>query len=189
MSVTERRAMAPDEIFDLWIHWERGPMLVDDVRALPRSPLIVVEGTTVPADMHPALWLDRPSARPDHPVWRHYAEGILERAEHHAVPVLTVDGSIEETIAAVEQHFADELAAGPRAETPDERGALLRDANEALVFQVRTGTARPWATDTPETVTRDFICECDDPECRVVITITAAEFERRAQAGPVVAQS
>jgi hypothetical protein len=187
MPVEERRQIRPDEVFDLWIHWERGPMLVDDVRTLPQSPLIVVEGTTVSADQRPALWLDRPSARQDHPVWRRYAEGILERAKRHAVPVLTVDGSIEETIAAVERHFADSLAAGPRAETMEERRALLREANEALVFQIRTGTARPWATETPETLTRDFICECDDPECRAVVTIPAAEFERRALRGPVLA--
>lgn len=189
MSVDERRAMAPDEIFDLWVQWERGPMLVDDVRALPRSPLIVVEGTTVPANQRPALWLDRPSARPDHPVWRRYADGILERAERHTVPVLTVHGPIEETIAAVERHFEDELIAGPRAETPEERRALLREANEALVFQVRTGTARPWATETPETLTRDFICECANVECRAVVILPAAEFERLAARGPVLAHA
>jgi hypothetical protein len=188
MSVAERQAMEPEDIFDLWVHWERGPMLVDDIRALPRSPMIVVEGTTVPADQRPTLWLDRPSARPDHPVWRRYVEGILAQAERHGVPVLTVDGSVEQTISAVEGHFADELAAGPRAETLDERRALLREANEALVFQVRTGTARPWATETPETLTRDFICECDDPECRATLVLTAAEFDRRAAHGPVTAQ-
>jgi hypothetical protein len=185
MSVAERQAMKPDEVFDLLVHWERGPMLVDDVRALPDSPLIVVEGTTVPADQRPALWLDRPSARQDHPVWRRYAEGILAEAERQGVPVLTVIGSVDETIAAAERHFADELAAGPRAETMEERRALLREANEALAFQVRTGTARATGGGTPETVTRDFICECDDPECRALVTITVAEFERRAQDGPV----
>jgi hypothetical protein len=70
----------------------------------------------------------------------------------------------------------------------DERRALLREANEALAFQVRTGTARASAGGTPETVTRDFICECDDPECRVVVMITVAEFERRAARGPVTDQ-
>ena len=187
MSVEERRQLRPDEIFDLWIHWERGPMLVDDVRAMPRSPLIVVEGTTVPADQRPALWLDRPSARSDHPVWRRYAEGILEQAARHDVPVFTVEGSIDETVGTLEGHFADELSACPRAETLDQRRALIREANETLVFQIRTGTSRPWATETPETMTRDFLCECDDPECRAVVTIPAAEFERRAVRGPVVA--
>jgi AAA domain len=185
MTIDERQQIVPGEELDLWIHRERGPMLVEDVRALPHAPMIVVEGTTVPADQTPALFLDRPSARRDHPVFVHFAEAILESARRHDVPVLTVEGSVEETIAAVEEHFAAALAAGPHAEGLEERRALLREANAALVFQVRTGTARPWATETPETLTRDFLCECDDPECRVVITITAAEFERRARAGPV----
>jgi hypothetical protein len=189
MSIEDRQRMAPEEIFDLWVHWERGPMLVDDVRALPRRPIIVVEGTTVPADRRPALWLDRPSERADNPVFVHFAEGILENARRHEVPILTVEGSIEETIAAVERHFADELARGPRAETVDERRALVREANEALVFQVRTGTERPWATGDPESVAREFACECDDPECRATLTIAVAEFERRAGRGPVVAQA
>ena len=181
--------MQPEEIFELWIHWERGSMLVDDVRAHPRSPMIVVEGTTVPPDRSPLLFLDRPAGRPDNPVFRHYCETILAAGQAHGVPVLTVYGSIEETIAAVEEHFEDALARGPRAEALEERRALVREANEALAFQVRTGTARPWATETPETMTRDFICECDDPECRAVLTVRVAEFERLAVSGPVLAHA
>jgi hypothetical protein len=183
MSVEERRRIDSEEIFDLWIHWERGPMLVDDVRMLPRTPMIVVEGTTVPADRRPALWLDRPSLRDD------FTEGIREAARRNDVPMRVVEGSVEETLGAVEKHFAAALAAGPHAESTDERRALLREANETLVFQVRTGTARPWATGSLETVTRDFICECDDPECRAVLTIPAAEFERASVEGPVVAHA
>jgi hypothetical protein len=188
MSIEERQRKRPEEIFDLWVHWERGPMLVDDVRTLPRAPMIVVEGTTVPADRPGALWLSRPSAEPDNPVFRRFVEGVMDAGERHGVPVLVNEGPLEETIAAVERHFAATLAAGPRAESHDQRRALLREANEALVFQVRTGTARPWATGTPETVTRDFMCECDDPECRATLVIPAAEFERRAARGPVTAQ-
>jgi hypothetical protein len=189
MSVEERQGLAPDEVLDLWIHWERGPMVTDDIRALPKRPLIVAEGTTVPAGVDPAVWLDRPSAWPDNPVFVHFAEAILENARRQGIRVITVDGSVEETIAAVEEQFAEPLAAGPGAESLEERRALVREANEALVIQVRTGTARPWATETPETLTRDFICECDDPECRAVVLLTAAEWERRALAGPVTSEA
>jgi hypothetical protein len=189
MSIEERQRISPDEIFHLWIHWERGPMLVDDVRELPPAPLVVVEGTTVPADQSPALWLDRPSARPDDPVFHRFSGEILASAVRHDVPVLVAEGSLEETVDAVERHFADSVARGPRAGTIEERRALLREANNALVFQVRTGTARPWATDTPETVTRHFICECDDRECRAVVTIPVAEFERANSDAPVVAHA
>lgn len=189
MSIEERQRIEPHEIFDLWIHWERGPMLVDDVWALPRSPMIVVEGTTVPPDRSQLLLLDRPGGRAENPVFQHYAEGILEQGRHHGAPILAVKGSIEETIEAAEEHFATELARGPRIETAEERWGLLREANEALAFQVRTGSARPWATWTPETLTRDFICECDEPECRAVLIIPVAEWERLAAEGPVLAHA
>lgn len=184
MSIEERQQKSPEEALHLWIHWERGPMVVDDIRALPERPIIVAEGTTIPA-REDALWLDRPSAWPDNPVFVYFAQAVLENARRHNVPIYSVDGSVDDTIAAIEEHFAELLAAGPRAETAEERRALLREANEALVFQVRTRTARPWAPETPETLTRDFICECGDPECRAVVTIPAAEWERRAQIGPV----
>ena len=186
MSIAERQQIEPGEELDLWVHWERGPMLVEDVRGLPRAPMIVVEGTTVPADQTPVLFLDRPSAWRDDPVFVHFAEAILENARSHDVPVLTVEGSVEETIAAVEEYFAEALARGPKAQTMEERRALTREANEALVFQVRTGTARPWATETPETQRRNFICECDDPDCRAVITVPVAQFERAAAEGAVL---
>ena len=125
----------------------------------------------------------------ENPVFQHYAEGILEQGRHHGAPILAVKGSIEETIEAAEEHFATELARGPRIETAEERWGLLREANEALAFQVRTGSARPWATWTPETLTRDFICECDEPECRAVLIIPVAEWERLAAEGPVLAHA
>ena len=33
---------------------------------------------------------------------------------------------------------------------------------------------------------RDFICECDDPDCRAILVIPVTEFERAAARGPVV---
>ena len=190
MSVEERLEIEPEEALEVWIHWERGPMIVDDLRTLPRTPLIVAEGTTLLPDLvdrENALWLEWPTAVPDDPVVRHFAAAIMERAREHGIPVLTVDASVEETIEAVEEHFSVALAKGPRAESVDERRALLRESNEALVFQVRTGIARPWATGDVESVTRDFLCECDDPECREVLVLAVADFERRAAAGRVLA--
>jgi hypothetical protein len=187
LTIEERQRIVPDEIFELWIHWERGPMLVDDVRALPDAPMVVVEGTTVPADRSPALWLSRPSAWPDSPVFRRFAEEILERGERHGVPLLLNEGPLDETIAAVEQHFADALALGPRAQGLEERRALLREANEAIVRQVRGYFARPWAEGDGEAMVRDFICECDDPECRAVLEVSIAEFVRGSASGPLTA--
>jgi hypothetical protein len=57
----ERRTSAsPAEMFEMSLHRERGPMVVDDLRAMPSSPLTVAEGTTVP----PAL-----VAEPGRSVW------------------------------------------------------------------------------------------------------------------------
>ena len=39
----------PAEMLDMSLHRERGPMVIDDVRALPRSPLIIAEGSPLPA--------------------------------------------------------------------------------------------------------------------------------------------
>jgi hypothetical protein len=186
MTIEERQRIPPEEILDLWIHRERGPMIVDDVGALPRAPMIVVEGTTVPAGRSPSLWISRPSAWPDNPVFRRFADAIMEEGERHGVPVLLNEGPLDETIAAVEGHFAKWLALGPRAESRDERRALLREANEELVVQIREWSARPWATGDPESVTRDFICECDDPDCRAILVIPVTEFERAAARGRVV---
>jgi hypothetical protein len=39
----------PAEMLDMSLHAERGPMVLDDLRALPDSPLVVAEGSTLPA--------------------------------------------------------------------------------------------------------------------------------------------
>ena len=85
----------------------------------------------------------------------------------HGLPTLRIDGSrdVEATVAAVEQRFRSVLREGPRAETADERRALLREANEALASQVRGYYARPWASGDPDEVVRDFLCECGDRVC------------------------
>jgi hypothetical protein len=185
MTVEERQAIGPDEVFDLWIHWERAAMIEDDVRALPRSPAVVAEGTTVPAEQSPAVWLNRPSAWPRSPVFRRFADAIVDAGERSGVAVVENEGPLEETIHAVEEHFGDALFRAPRSETLEERRGLLREANDALAFQVRTGSARPWATWDLESVTRNFLCECDDPECREMLVLPVAEFERRARTAPV----
>jgi hypothetical protein len=83
------------------------------------------------------------------------------------VTVLPVDGSrtVDELFAAVDDLFAEALAAGPLAETAAERRALLRHANEAVVSQCLSYLARPWTSGDAGSFVRAFVCECDDPEC------------------------
>lgn len=178
-------ATTPEEMFAMSLHRERGPMVVDDLRTMPPTPLTVAEGSTVPAAL---------IAEPGRSVWlipspQLQAQRLLERdgralelyillsdeiereAREHAAPLLMLDGSqtVDETVAAVEALFADALEEGPRAETAAERRALLREANLAVVDQIRAFYARPWADGDAERVERSFLCECGDPRCEASI--------------------
>lgn len=201
MTPAGRTASTPAEALELSLHRERGPMVVDDLRSLPRSPLTVAEGTTLPAaavrDRMRAVWL-KPT--PEFQRARSEERGLpqaarafflllsatIEReAREHDVPILVVDGEsgIAATVAAVERQFEAALAEGPRAETLAERRALLREANEAVVAQVRGYYARPWADGDPEAVVRTFVCECGDRACEA-----SADFRVDAAAeAPVLA--
>jgi hypothetical protein len=98
------------------------------------------------------------------------------------VPVLRVDGATD-VAAAVEERFAAALAAGPHARTRAERRALLREANEAIVAQVRGYHARPSAAGDPEAVVWGFVCECGDPACEADLELAVAAVA----AGPALA--
>ena len=200
---------SPEDMVAMSLHAERGPMVVDDVRALPRSPMIVAEGTTVPAavvgsgtaDRSRAVWLlptrEFQLARhgdPDGPTNKDRAFLLLaaqieREAIEHGVAILRVDGSrgVDEMFAAVESLFAGALAEGPRARTTDERRALLRYANEAIVAQVRGFLSRVGTTGDLEVYMRAFVCECGDPRCEEDLEMPVAAFERAAARGTVTA--
>jgi hypothetical protein len=206
MTVEERWVTAtPDEMLELSLHHERGRMLVEDLQALPEAPLIAAEGSIVPpsivstgiADSGRALWLI-PSERfhqarlaeqelgaGPRGLYALLAEVIEREAREHRAPMLTVDGTLDVTAmtAAVEDRFAEALAAGPRADTPADRRALLREANEAVVGQVRDYYARPWADGDAESVVREFVCECGDTDCDAIVELEV----RSAAAGPALA--
>jgi hypothetical protein len=184
-------------------------MVVDDVRALPRSPMIVAEGTTLPAsvvstgiaDASRAVWLlptrefqlaqrgdaEEPSNKDRAMVL--LAEQIERDAHEHGVPILRVDGSrgVDEMHATVEELLADGLAEGPRATTTEERRALLRYANEAIAAQARGYLSRVGTPSDLEVFTRVFVCECADPNCDEDLELPVAAFERAAAAGAVTA--
>lgn len=191
--------VAPDELFAMSLHHERGPMVVDDVRGLPHAPLVVAEGATVSAALVAApgrsVWLlptadfqkarlrERDGRALD--LYLLLSHEIEREVRENDAPILAVDGSrsIDETVAAVEDLFAKALAHGPRAETPDARRALLREGNLAQVDQVRAFYARPWADGDPEATERLWICECGDPACTAGVRLTVGA----AAAGPALA--
>jgi hypothetical protein len=186
-----------EELLAMSLHGERGPMILEDVRRLPPAPIVVAEGTPVSpalvADTQRAVWLlPTPGFRraqlerrslPSGPLrlGRALAAKIEREAREHEVPTLGVDGSqsVDETVAAVESLFAEALAAGPRAESVDERRALLREANLDHVGQVRGYFARPWAVGDAETVVRTFVCECGDRACVASVELTVGAASSR----------
>ena len=209
LSLEERAEATPAELLEMGLHAERGPMVVDDVRGLPRVPLVVAEGSTVPpflvsraiAARDRAVWLlptpefgaarinVRDAPEPVRPLlretWRLGIELIEREVAEHRAPALVVDGSrdLDEVTAEVESRFREALDEGPRAEGTEERRALLRDANEQILAQCRGYLARPWACADEETFTREFVCECDDPECEATIELTVAVAGRQVETG------
>ena len=186
----------PAEMLEMSLHRERGAMVLDDLRALPQAPLVVAEGSPLPAaavDRARGVWLlpapdfqraqleTRGTTGGATELYTLLAEVIHGEAAEHGLHVLVVDGTqgIEEVTAAVESL----VAAGPHATTRDERRALLREANEAIVGQVRGYYARPWASGDPEVVIRGFMCECGDPACDLDLELPVGE----AAGGPALA--
>jgi len=195
----ERGKGSPEELLAMSLHVERGPMVVEDVRALPPTPLVVAEGSTMPASLVPvdrALWLlptpelqkqrleQRGLPPPARALYELIAATIEAEAAEARVPVLSVDGSlgIEETVDQVEHHFAWFLAAETRTTTVEERRALLREGNLDIVAQLRGFFARPWASGSADEVERSFACECGDPACTARIETKVGV----AAAGPVL---
>ena len=206
MTPEERWVTAtPSEMFELSLHRERGPMVVDDLRLLPTSPLTVAEGSPLSpavvssriADPDRAVWLiptrefhraqleGQELSQGPYELYRLLAEAIEREAKDHAAPILTVDGSrsIDEVVADVERRFASALAAGPRAKSIEDRRALLREANDALAFQVRGYYARPWADGDPNSIVRTFVCECGDGGCDASVELAVGALS----AEPVLA--
>ena len=191
----ERGNAAPEDLVAMSLHRERGRMVIDDVQELPEAPLVIAEGTTVPAallstgltDAEHSVWLiasaefqrDHLASHPDgaRKLYALLRDVIDREAKEHDAPVIRVDGScgVDEMTELVEGRFADAIQEGPRAETIDERRRLLRDANLAVIDQVRDFYRRPWAEGDPEAVVRTFVCECGDTACDANVDTTVGD--------------
>ena len=179
--------MTPLELVELSLHRTRGGMVVDDLRALPSSPLIVAEGSVLPAwalssglaHHGRAVWLlptpelqdrllgARGTAGGPATLYRSLRDVVAEEATAHGAPTITVDDACDvgALTSAVEAIFAEALAEGPRARTLGERRALLREANLDVVSQVRAGVARIGVGGDADDVRRTFPCECGRSSC------------------------
>jgi hypothetical protein len=202
MTLEERARSTPEQALELSLHRERGPMVVEDLLALPRAPLVVAEGSTVPAaavtDRARAVWLlpsgefqrarleERGLSAGARGLFFLLAKTIEREAREHGVPILAVDdaATVADTVAAVEEHLGPALAVGPRAETLTERRALLREANEAVVAQMRGYYARPWAEGDADEVVRTFVCECGDVGCEADVRLAVGVVHRSPALAP-----
>lgn len=185
------------ELLDMSLHRERGQMVVDDLASLPTSPLVVAEGTVLPAwavtagsaQRSRAIWLIPTQAFHDQQLAARGMAGeplllyqslrgvIQQEAREHGVATLALDGSQDAATVyqAVEQLFEPELTSGPTATRALERGVLLREANLAIVGQVRGFYARPWAEGDPDIVVRSFSCECGSVSCAASLVCSVGE--------------
>ena len=193
LTPAERAALPTAEHRALEAIPERQAMIVDDLAALPRSPLVLAEGTLLPphvADPARSVWLvpskDFQARHRDDPERRtEPMEAVIAAANRRGIPIVVVDGSrpVAEIAVEVEVWLADALKAGPTATTIGERRGLLRGANLDVVRQIRMGCARSWATADPEVQVRTFTCECGDEACEADIDATVGA----AASGPVIA--
>jgi hypothetical protein len=192
LSPSERWDRSDDTLWEMSLHVERGPMVVDDLRALPPAPIVVAEGSTLPAsvvssgvaDPWRVLWLlPTPAFQEAQLAATGVAEGparlarlLRRRAEidvgDHGLRTLIVDGSlgISDMVTTLERAFQAALAAGPVTTALDERRRLLREMNEDVVNQVRGYHRRPWAVGAPDLVECLFVCECGRPTCEAEIS-------------------
>jgi hypothetical protein len=110
---------------------------------------------------------------------RLFTDEIVARLRELDLPIVRVDESLglDVTVAAVEEELAPALARLPRASTPEERTALRREENAAVVRQARLHhDAHP----TVEQVTYEFACECGASGCAATARLTVPEYERLA---------
>lgn len=193
LSPAERAALTTTEHRALEAIPERQAMIIDDLAALPRSPLVLAEGTLLPphvADPARSVWLvpseDFQARHREDPERRtEPMDLVIAAADERGIPIIVVDGTqpAAEIAAQVEVRLADELSAGPTATTIGERRMLLREANLDVVRQIRSGCARPWASANAEAQLRTFTRECGDETCEADVEMTVGA----AAAGAVIA--
>jgi hypothetical protein len=196
----------PAEMLEMSLHRERGAMVMDDLATLPTAPMILAEGSPLPAtavssgiiEPTQAVWLvpttefqrarlDAAATPDGHARLYRLLRDVIEREAHdNNVAIVTVDGSksVSEITAIVDRRFAAALAHGPRAGTISERQTLLREMNDAVIEQIRGYHARPWAGGDPEAVAPSFVCECGQPACDADVSRTVGEVS----AGPAYAR-
>ena len=193
LTPAQRKFAPPDEI-----EYDRGPLIIEDLSALPASPLIVADGAppaaavAVPSQV---VWLlpsqavqrDRLEQRHPDGVPPRYLQqwaGAIEHAEASGTAIVTVDDlTVEQAVAEVEKTFARRLAEGPLATTTARLRELLRYTNQTIIAQ-----CRGWLEHQPERGVRPaaqmFDCECARPACTELIELPVETAESAVGSRP-----
>ncbi|HEX8345586.1 MAG TPA: hypothetical protein VF657_12770 [Actinoplanes sp.] len=193
LTPAQRKLARPEEIA-----YDRGPLIVEDLRALPDSQVIVVD--CAPPDpaftvAGQAVWLmpsqavqrDRLEQRhPDGVPPRYLSQWrpVTGRAAGSCGPTVTVDDlTVEQTVAEVERVFARRLVQGPVATTVTGRRELLRSANLAIVAQ-----CQGWVAHQPtrgiRLAAQMFDCECARAGCTALVELPVEAAEAALAIGP-----
>lgn len=195
MTPAERAAATPDEI-----DYDRGPMIIEDLRSLPTTPLILAElmppeGVVTPVGQAVSLMLSqepqrtRLERRHPHGVPPRYLRSwqtMTERMTKSGAHVIVVDDlTADDTIAATERFFARRLTEGPTARTIEQRRELLRYANQALVTQCLGWFHHTTGGDVSDTVL-DFDCECAAPTCTALVNLPLADASTAVHTPPPI---
>jgi hypothetical protein len=212
MTPEERWVVAtPAEMLELSIEPERVPMIVDDLRELPVSPLILAEGTTVRpevvargfADWARAVWLA--------PTPESAAHGSRRGARARTSSSSTCSAATRSSGRRRRTESGlcpwTTLSRWPRrslrsrisSRKPSQRGRVPRprpNAGRSSATRTRRSCRNAWRTSRvpgrpvmPNRSLRTFVCECDDPECTADVELAVAAFVCAAAAGPVLAPS
>jgi hypothetical protein len=193
LTPAQRRRASPEEI-----EYDRGPLIVEDLCALPSHPMVVVDGAPPDAAVvapGQAVWLlpsqveQRARLEQRHPdaVPPRYLQQwarVAERAAASGVPILSVDNlTVEQTVAEVEQVFARRLCEGPVATTVARRRELLRHTNRAIISQ-----CLGWLAHQPghgiRLPAQMFECECARPDCAALVELPIEAAECAVASGP-----
>ncbi|MGD7707143.1 AAA family ATPase [Microlunatus sp. Y2014] len=181
--------------------YERGTMVLDDVRALPNAPLVVVEGDPILPSLTSAgghavwLWPSREVQRarleqrhPDGIPPRYLAtwermSPVFDGPEPVDGELIIVDAlDIEATVLAVATALAPTLDAGPRADSVGDRQAMLRYGNQSIIGQYLSPATKP-LTPVSSDVAADFDCECGRQECRNTVRLRVVDARDLAASG------
>jgi hypothetical protein len=199
MTVAERQAAQDHGRRRDYLTYDRGPMVLDDLRRLPKRPLVVAEGglaTPRISGVGPnTLWLVPPAhVRLPRLRNRGYEPRTIENALREGRHVerqvdeaggvkLAACAPVEEVVTEVEERFAPLLAAGSRTSDVSERRALLRYGNRWIVKQYK---ARGWFPRDPATIVKEFDCECAQPDCDAMVDRAIASFPDIGHAQPTI---